>query len=252
MKTPIELATLVMDRYPRIAEGGALIEQDSHFDQSQAKEEESMSKKEKVTALNNVSNDAESQIVSGAPYVVELTIVGAAPILFHRWSCDDVAEKAAAAKGSKSKKTDNIESYAYRDEDGFVCLPGEYLRMSALYAAKFRQDPRSPRKSAFDLYKAGIVALTELCSLGVKEWDYVDRRRVVIQRNAVTRERPAMRAGWTATCQIQVLIPEYITPNDLHDVLTNAGRLVGVGDFRPTFGRFRIDKFSVLDLSAAA
>ena len=103
-----------------------------------------------------------------------------------------------------------------------------------------------------DLYKAGVVSLTELCSLGVEAWDYLDRRRVVIQRSAVTRERPAMRAGWTATCQLQVLLPEYIDADSLSDVLTNAGRLVGVGDFRPTFGRFRVEKFARLALSEAA
>ncbi len=208
--------------------------------------------KDKPTALSNVSNDAAPDIQMGVPYQVEVAIVGTAPMLFHRWSCDAVAEKAASAKGSKSKKSDNVESYVYRNENGHLSLPGEYIRQSILHAAKFRQDPRSPRKSAFDLYKAGVVALTELCSLGVSEWDYLDRRRVVIQRNAVTRERPAMRLGWKAVCTVQVLTPEYISPDDLADVLTNAGRLVGVGDFRPTFGRFRVEKFAVLDLSAAA
>jgi hypothetical protein len=207
----------------------------------------------KVGAVGgDVSNDAAPDIQMGVPYQVELVLSGTAPMLFHRWSCDAVDEKAKAAKGSKAKKSDNVESYVYRNEDGDVCLPGEYIRQSILHAAKFRQDPRSPRKSAFDLYKAGVVALTELCSLGVKDWDYLDRRRVVIQRNAVTRERPAMRQGWKATCQLMILVPEYISLDDLSDVLTNAGRLVGVGDFRPTFGRFRVEKFAVLDLSAAA
>lgn len=209
-------------------------------------------KTDKVTAIGGVSNDASSAVEFGVPYAVEVTITGTAALLFHRWSCDAVEEKAKAAKGSKAKKTDNVESYVYRNDDGEICLPGEYLRQSILMAAKFRQDPRSPRKSAFDLYKAGVVALTDLASLGAKDWDYLDRRRVVVQRNAVTRERPAMRAGWSATIQLQVLTPEYIDESALSDVLTNAGRLVGVGDFRPTFGRFRVDKFERLSLEAAA
>ena len=213
-----------------------------------------MSKKKEatVTAINSVSNDAQDDVELGIPYLVDVQITGVAALLFHRWSCDAVAEKAKAAKGSKAKKSDNVESYVYRDESRVLCLPGEYLRQSILTAAKFRQDPRSPRKSAFDLYKAGVVAMTELAPLGPTEWDYLDRRRVVVQRNAVTRERPAMRAGWSASIQLQVLIPEYISPDALSDVLTNAGRLVGVGDFRPTFGRFRVDKFVRLSLEEAA
>ena len=38
---------------------------------------------------------------------------------------------------------------------------------------------------------------------------------------------------------------EYIPKDVLNDVLTNAGRLVGVGDFRPTYGRFQITGFKV-------
>ena len=209
-------------------------------------------KSEKATAVSNATNDAAEDIAFGMPYVVNVSIVGTAAFLFHRWSCDAVAEKAAAAKGSKAKKSDNVESYVYRTDDGELALPGEYLRQAIIHAAKFRQDPRSPRKSAMDLFKAGVVALTDLASLGVKDWDYLDRRRVVIQRNGVTRERPAMRAGWKATIELQVLTPEYISTDLLSDVLTNAGRLVGVGDFRPTFGRFRVERFEPVAFADAA
>ena len=88
-----------------------------------------------------------------------------------------VSHKTHAKKGSKSKKTDDIESYVYRNDAGEICLPGEYLRQAIILAAKYRQDPRSPRKSAMDLYKAGVVSLTPLASLGKDRWDYEDKRR---------------------------------------------------------------------------
>lgn len=142
--------------------------------------------------------------------------------------------------------------YVYRNEAGDICLPGEYVRQSIVGkkagAAKFRQDPRSPRKSAVDLYTAGIVSLTELASLGTNDWDYLDQRRAVVQMSAITRHRPAMLAGWEATFQFQVLLPAYISRSDLLSVLTEAGRLVGVGDFRPSYGRFEVIRFAVVDL----
>jgi hypothetical protein len=192
------------------------------------------------------TNGAAEPIGMTVPYVAEVKVVGIADILFHRWNCEAVEEKANAAKGSKAKKTDNIESYVYRDEGGGLCLPGEYLRQSVIMAAKFRQDPRSPRKSAMDLYKAGILSLTPLAPLGKSRWDYEDRRRVVVQRNAVTRVRPALFKGWEAVFQLMVHIPEYITTDALHDTLNQAGKLVGVGDFRPTYGRFRVASFEVV------
>ncbi len=196
-----------------------------------------------ATALKPVSNDAEETVAIGEPYTVSVTIRGSSDLLFHRWSNEAVAEKAAAAKGSRAKKSDNLESYVYRCDNGNIGLPGEYLRQSIIYAAKFRQDPRSPRKSAFDLYKAGVVALTMLADLGVAEPDYIDRRRVLIQRNAITRERPAIREGWEATIDLMVLVPEYIDRTTLLEVVGSAGRLIGVGDFRPTYGRFAVTNF---------
>ena len=190
-----------------------------------------------------MSNGAEVEISFTQPYSVKVTIEGAAPLLFHRWNVEAVAEKAKAAKGSKAKKEDNVESYVYRDEKRHICLPGEYFRQAIIHAAKYMQDPRSPRKSAMDLFKAGLVVLTDYASLGKSEWDFLDQRRVTVQRNGLTRVRPAMHKGWRATVELQVLLPEYITREILNAAIQNAGRLVGVGDFRPTYGRFQIVEF---------
>lgn len=196
--------------------------------------------------IGAVGNGAEQTIASELPYSVEAHVEGTAALLFHRWDCDSVEAKANAAKGSKGKKTDDINSYVYRDSTGKLAIPGEYFRQSVIHAAKYAQDPRSPRKSAMDLFKAGVSVLDELCSLGVKDWDYLDRRRVLVQRNGITRIRPAMQPGWKATVKLLILLPEYINAQFLHDRLNMAGRLVGVGDFRPTFGRFAVTKFEVL------
>lgn len=99
-----------------------------------------------------------------------------------------------------------------------------------------------------ELFKAGIATLDELCSLGTKEPDYLDRRRVVIQRSGVTRVRPAMQSGWRCVVSFQILLLEYINPALMNETLQYAGRIVGVGDFRPSFGRFMITGFDVIEL----
>jgi hypothetical protein len=207
--------------------------------------------KQKLAALHPVTNDAAQAISFEEPFIVAFAIEGTAPLIFHRWSCEDVAEKEKAKKGSKAKKTDNVESYVYRNELNQICLPGEYIRQSMIHAAKFKQDPRSPRKSAMDLFKAGIVALTELAPLngGTETWDYIDQRRVVIQRSAITRMRPAFSKGWSAEFEFSVLIPEYIEPQLFNEVLALTGRLIGTADGRPSYGRFQINKCSVVGLA---
>lgn len=199
-----------------------------------------------VLERSEVTNGGAETIEASMPYRVAFQLTGTADLLFHRWNSEAVDEKAKAAKNSKAKKSDNIESYVYRNDDGELCIPGEYVRQSIIMAAKFRQDPRSPRKSAMDLYKAGVVPLTILASVGKMKWDYEDTRRVVIQRSGVNRTRPALKQGWKAAFEFLILTPEYIAPMELHAVLTQAGVLVGIADFRPTFGRFGITSFEVL------
>jgi hypothetical protein len=200
----------------------------------------------KVQMIGNASNDAASIIATDQPYRILAKIHGVAPYLFHRWSVDAVEAKSKAAKGSKAKKEDDLESYVYRDKSGVLCIPAEQFRMSIVLAAKFKQDPRSPRKSAMDLFKAATFPTEEYCSTGKKDWDYIDRRRVMVQRNGITRHRPALLAGWEVDVQLEVVLPEYVHPELLNEILQLAGRINGVGDFRPTFGRFQVTNFKVL------
>lgn len=198
-----------------------------------------------LKVVGDVSNGAKSVVDASKPYAVSFDLVGTSDLLFHRWNCDAVAAKSAAAKGSKAKKTDDLESYVWRNEDGELCIPHEYVRQSMIAAAKFRQDPRSPRKSMMDMAKAAFVPLSDLASLGPREWDYEHRARVGVQRNGVTRTRPAIKQGWRATFEFQVILPEYVPPDLFRGLLDDAGRLAGLGDFRPTFGRFRVDLYDV-------
>lgn len=196
-------------------------------------------------AIAPVSNGAEEIISYTEPYTAQVRVRGVAPFLFHRYNIESVAEKAAAAKGSKAKKSDDTESYVYRNDVGEICIPGRYFTAALMGAGRYIQDPRSPRKSAMDLLKAGVIPITELCSLGSKDWDYLDRQPVQIQRNRVPRERPAFRRGWTVEVSLAVLVPEYVSQDLLLRALTQAGKLVGVGDFRPTYGRFAITHFDI-------
>jgi hypothetical protein len=193
------------------------------------------------------TNGALDTIKNEMPYRIELTIKGDADILFHKWNCEEVDAKSKASKGSKSKKVDNLENYVYRLEDGTLAIPGEYLRQAIVHAAKFRSDPRSSRKSAMDLFKAGVISLTPLASMGKKDWDYEDRRRAVIQRSGINRTRPACKSGWEATFVFLINTPDYIKENDFTNVAMDAGRLVGIGDFRPTYGRFHVTSSKVLN-----
>jgi hypothetical protein len=193
------------------------------------------------------TNGAHDIIDLSIPYRVTVALEGVAPLLFHAWNNESVAEKAAAAKGSKAKKSDDVESYVYRDADGNLGIPGKNLHASIVVAGKSMPDPRSPRKSAMDLCRAGIVPLSIIAPFEplTQRWDYEDKQRVTVQRAGVTRTRPAMREGWRATFTLLVNTPEYLNPQLVNQLIAQAGRLVGLCDFRPTYGRFAVVGYAV-------
>jgi hypothetical protein len=191
------------------------------------------------------TNDGAAVIAEGQPYAAHVTLLGTTDLILHRYNPDAVDAKAKAAKGSKAKRTDDLESYVYRDADGNIAVPGVYLYGSLVNAARFRTDPRSPRKTAMDLFKAALLVDPPLASLGAKQWEYEHRCRVVVQRSGVSRTRPAFRAGWRLNFTVTVLLPEYVSPAILLEVLNAAGRLIGIADHRPTYGRFQVADFKI-------
>ncbi len=202
-------------------------------------------------SIPSVATKASSNDSIAAPdasYAVEVVLVGTAPILFHRWDDASVERKAKAAKSSQTKRSDDVESYVYRTSDGEIGIPGRNFKACLREAGRSLPDPRSPRKSARDLVQSAIQIEPFVASLGRTHWDALDVQRVLVNRNAVSRTRPMFREGWTVGFQIVVLAPEYVSPDWLHDLISRAGRFVGLGDFRPDYGRFRMDSFRVKEL----
>jgi hypothetical protein len=189
------------------------------------------------------------------PFSISLTIEGTSDLLFHRWSCESIEEKGSAGKNTKTKKTDDVESYVYRDTAGHICIPGCYIACAVSEAGRYYPDPRSPRKSAKDLIRATVICENTLSPVLVggkpaKEWQYLDKRRVTIQRNGITRIRPAFEEGWKCDFTLTSMAPEYISPEFLRTLVDCAGKFIGVADFRPSHGRFVVSKWETVRLAA--
>ena len=69
-------------------------------------------------AISEPSNGARTVIETELPYIVHIKIVGSANLLLHAWNCDSVEAKGKAKKGSEAKKSDDLESYVMRNDDG--------------------------------------------------------------------------------------------------------------------------------------
>jgi hypothetical protein len=223
-------------------------------------EEKTMTK----TAIKTKSNGketalAEHQITDGAqfamemrkPYRLDIQVTGTSPLLMHNYNVQAVEEKSKAKKNSAIKKTDDIESYCYRDEKGYLAIPANVFIAALGMAAKSEPDPRSPRKSAHDLVRGAIIPgeFVAYFEPKTKTYDYEDKQRCVVQQAAIPRIRPAMRSGWQLTFSILIQTPEYISPEFVNHLSVNAGLLCGLCDGRKIgYGRFQVTAFKVVEL----
>jgi hypothetical protein len=210
-----------------------------------------------ATVIDGVSNGAAPLIELDRPVVVEAHIIGRAPLLMHAWNVEAIEEKANAAKGSVAKKTDDIESYIYRDPDtNLIGIPGVCIAAAMREAARSIQDPRSPRKSGMDLVKGGVIPLDAYATLfrtddatgkeiPYEAHDFLHQCRVVVQRSGVTRTRPGFNAGWQCRFRLMIATPNYLPLQTISYLLTEAGRLNGLCDFRPSYGRFSLLRLKV-------
>jgi hypothetical protein len=74
---------------------------------------------------------------------------------------------------------------------------------------------------------------------------WVDVRRVVVQRASVARSRLMIASGWELNFQLEIHDDE-ITPDIIEPILVDAGFAMGIGDYRPRYGRFEIVRFELL------
>jgi len=72
----------------------------------------------------------------------------------------------------------------------------------------------------------------------------VDERPVVIQRSRVLAWRPMWRE-WEFDFTLRILQEGMIDDSTVKEVLEHAGAYMGIGSFRPKFGRFEVTKCEV-------
>jgi|SRR5579872_1714216 len=201
-----------------------------------------------VEAETRTDKAREDRFVHERPYCADVVIIGTAHMLHHRYDCEQVKIQSEGGKGTKTKKTDNVESYLYRvPGTGEVGVAAVCIKAALLEAGKSFQDPRSPRKSARDLLKASVFVTPEVPSLGKKTWDFLHQAGACVQRNRITRVRPGFTEGWRLEFTINVIQPSLVPAAFLQKLVTHAGQFCGLGDWRPDYGRFRIESFKTRD-----
>jgi len=189
-------------------------------------------------------------------YTIDVTVKGVAPLMQHRFP---VPELAMMTKGGKLQTgavdyTQEWRNYLYVNPDGEIFQPATHFESAMIRAAVNYKITGKRGKTYKDLFSAAVFVTPEQILHGINEPDeldadadkplYLDMRPVVVNRARVVRIRPTFSPGWELSFTIEV-IDDSINAELIHDVLSLAGKTVGIGDFRPKFGRFMVTKFEV-------
>jgi hypothetical protein len=145
----------------------------------------------------------------------------------------------------KMTPADQAEHSAYRDPDSkSLYIPDVNIQRSLVAAATFSKG--KGRASLQKVVAASVFVSPERVDLGTKEY-VVDSRPVVIAstRGRIVRHRPRLD---TWQCEFSIEFDDLlVTEIQLRRVVDDAGRLVGLLDFRPAckgpFGRFIVTKW---------
>jgi hypothetical protein len=191
-----------------------------------------------------------------------VTIEGTADLLMNALGVETAAGLEEASKKATVAKdwTGEWANKIYCLNDGTVYQPEAHLLGCLVKAAASEKIPGRRGKTYKDPVKAGcfiepaciphLVTAADFQAANVITGPataetgpvYIDRRPVRVQRAMVMRYRPALTKGWRLSFEVQLLDDDF-QGSALKAILDRAGREVGIGDFRPRFGRFHVVRF---------
>lgn len=189
-------------------------------------------------------------------YTVDVKVQGVSPLMQHRFPIPELDEMSKGGTRSTGAKdyTQEWREYFYETKGGMIYQPASHFEACMVKSAVNFKITGKGRKTYKDLFRAAVfvtpdqishdTAVPESLDTDADKPLYLDVRPVVIQRSRVVRIRPTFSPGWNLEFQIEV-IDDQIAPELVKDVLDLAGKTVGIGDFRPRFGRFMVTGFDV-------
>lgn len=187
---------------------------------------------------------------------IELTLTGTKALLMHNGRLSnpiDPHTQALKQLTAKRKKTDEdlieimrceARGAAYETDDGLLGFPTQNVWRCIYDAAKaYKRGEDIKRALSFNPIVEPLAVNGE--HVKVEDFLYSDPNRTIlyvpvsVNRAKTMRARPQIH-NWALTASFD-LLEDVLDPRDLLPVLERAGRLVGLGDWRPIYGTFEAE-----------
>lgn len=160
----------------------------------------------------------------------------------HRYNMQKVAGlKPTARRVGEVDYSDYWKKALYFDEALGIYQPANHIEGAMIKAAVNFQITGKGKKTYKDLFRSAVFVSPDYIPHNKFEPDEIDTRLVKVNNSAIERQRPMLK-DWSLDFDIQIL-EEQIHEDVVRQVLDHAGRYIGIGDFRPRYGRFAVAKF---------
>ncbi len=190
---------------------------------------------------------------------IEVGIKGTSPLLINRFKETDEQPQKMKKSSKKDYGTprEQAEKTAYFDEESkLLWVPTAWIK-GAIQAVASDYKLPGTRKSVKSVSGGAIVPVFERAffdeayTLNQIE---IDSRPCVIQRARIMRHRARLEK-WSLQFELEI-DDEILDSSNVHEILTDAGRRVGIGDYRPQrggpFGRFIVTTWKERTAAEAA
>jgi hypothetical protein len=181
---------------------------------------------------------------------IKLRLTGTKPMLHHNGRLanplDRYTRELKALTGKRTKTDEDLiaimraeaRGACWETDDGLLGVPTAAVWRCIYDAAKaYKRGEDVKRALSFaDVTEPLLVAGSEVTCDEFLTPNNIDYRPVKVQGKKTMRARPIARE-WETVHSLG-LLEDVMNPRDLAPILERAGRLVGLGDWRPTYGTF--------------
>lgn len=176
--------------------------------------------------------------------IFKVRIEGTRPLLMHSPSSMGESKKA---RGVIPSPEEEAEAALYKDGNGNIVVPARCVEGCIVKASAGKTAVGHGKKS----YKNFVLGGAEVQPFEIPlEADpyIIDRRRCVIMRQGIIRARPRFDK-WALEFNL-VITDGYLLGHGQADalktIIEEAGAHVGLLDFRPKFGQFKVTEFEMV------
>ena len=175
--------------------------------------------------------------------IFDVTIRGIRPLLQHRFpeeTADDQVQKRTGAHDASGES----ELSLYKLSDGTIYQPAEHIEGALRQAAKDFRIPGKRTRTYSVLVQAQVEVEPRAIPHKIQSW-VTDARSVVLSatRGRIMRYRPRFDE-WELDFRL-IVNDEQIPTEVIKEILDHAGNHEGIGDYRPKYGRFKVEKLVV-------